>query len=188
MEQVLIAFNNDNTTTLHSFFEDCADDIKQHCVERGHQYTPLSPPELVDANINSLMGTHSVCMVAAHGDADGIYNQDYNDIVSTKTTNYNFTGKIFYAVSCNCGINLCPELKRIGAKLFVGYDDTLYIIEGEESFRESALSGLKSILDGDSIEQAKVKMYNKYTSYIESATDKNTKKFLVHNREHLCFE
>ena len=64
MEQVLIAFNNDNTTTLHSFFEDCADDIKQHCVERGHQYTPLSPPELVDANINSLIYTIRIIMIS----------------------------------------------------------------------------------------------------------------------------
>lgn len=187
MEQVLIAFDNDNKTQAHSFFEDCADDIKQHCIDCRHQYTPISPPNLVKDRVIPLMEAHSICMMAAHGNADGIHNQEFVDVVSTRTTNYNFSGKIFYAVSCYCGINLCPELKRIGLKLFVGYDDTLYIQESNELFRESALSGLKSLLNGDSIDEAKEKMFNEYTRCIKNASNKITKKLLLHNREHLCF-
>lgn len=187
MEQVLIAFDNDNQTEAHSFFEDCADDIKQHCIDCGHQYTPISPPYLVENRVIPLMKSHSICMLAAHGYADGIHNQECVDVVSTRTANYNFSNKIFYAVSCRCAINLCPELKRIGLKLFVGYDDTLYIQESNELFRESALSGLKSLLNGDSIDEAKKKMYNMYTRCINNAPDKITKRFLLHNREHLCF-
>lgn len=188
MEQVLIAFNNDNKKDLHTFFESCADDIKQHCVNRGHEYTSICPPDLEEEKVKSLMDSHSICMVASHGYADGIYNNEDIDLVSTKTANYNLTGKIFYSISCYCGINLCPELKRIGTKLFVGYDDILYIRECDESFRESATSGLKSLLEGDSIDVARKKMYDKYSECINNATDKHVKRLLLHNKEHLIFE
>ena len=46
MGKVLIAYNNDSGTELHDFFESCADEAKQICVDNGIDYTAVCPPDL----------------------------------------------------------------------------------------------------------------------------------------------
>ena len=58
-----------------------------------------------------------------------IYNETDEDVISTRTTNYNFQGKALYCVSCCSAINLCPSLMQIGLKLYVGYNDTFEVKE-----------------------------------------------------------
>lgn len=188
MENILLAYNNAADVPLHAFFENCADEVKQCCVDNGHAYTDVCPPNLTENNVVGKMEGHTICMLASHGDAYGVYNENDADVVSTRTTNYNFNGKIFYAISCGCAQHLLPHLKSIGVSAFVGYDDQLVVVESDSSFVESAISGLISLLNGDSKEVAKQKMYDSYTKNINEATDKNIKRFLLHNREHLCFE
>ena len=188
MESVLIAYNNDGGTNLHSYFESCADDAKQFCSDNGHSFICVSPPDLTEQNVVTPMSEHTICFIAAHGDNDGVYNDNYNEVVSIHTTNYDFNGKVFYAVSCSCGNNLKSELKRIGLETFVGYDDWLYVIESDTSFKDTVMEGLRSLLSGDSKQIAKQKMIAKYADSINKAADKRTKALLIHNKEHLCFE
>lgn len=188
MQNLLITYNNDSTEELHDFFEGCADDAKQFCVDNGHSYSSVYPPDLEEKNVCPVMKDYTLCFIAAHGDADGVYNSDYSDVLSVRTTNYEFADKTVYAVACNCGQNLCQELKRLGLKLFVGYDDLLFIIESEPSFRESAMEGLKALLEGETKQIAYNRMYTKYTESITNAQSKQIKMLLLHNREHLCFK
>ena len=88
MGNVLIAYNNDSGTVLHNFLESCADEAKQICVDNGIDYTAVCPPNLNEKSAVGVMLDHHLCFIAAHGDADGIYNQDDEAIVSTHTTNY----------------------------------------------------------------------------------------------------
>lgn len=188
MESVLIAYNNSPEIELHSFFEACADDAKQFCYDNQHVYVSVCPPDLIVQNVVDSMNKHTICFVASHGDSNGIYNEDSCDIVSTRTTNYNLANKILYAVSCNCADNLMPKLKQIGLNTFIGYDDSLRIVENEPMFRESVMEGLKAILEGDDIQIAKKRMLDKYTENINNAPSEDIEMLLVHNREHLCFE
>lgn len=188
MENVLIAYNDDGTVNLHSFFEDCADLAKQWCFDNNHSYSSVDGANLSADNVCQVMDKYSICFIAAHGDPNGIYNSSEEGVVSTRTTNNDFSGKLLYAVSCLCGQNLLPHLKSIGLKTFVGYNDSFYVIENEPFFIESAMSGLKSLLAGDNETIAKQKMLDSYNESIARATTRDAKKLLLHNREHLCFE
>lgn len=188
MQKLLIAYNNDRTENLHGFFEDCADNAKQLCADNNNQFFSVFPPNLEEKNVCPAIKDYTICFIAAHGDADGVYNSDYKDVVSVRTTNYEFMGKIFYAISCSCGQNLRQKLKLLGLKLFVGYDDKLFVIESESSFRDSAMEGLKALLEGETEQKAYDRMYAKYTDHIINAPSKHIKKLLLHNREHLLFE
>lgn len=188
MENVLIAFNDDPSFGLHSFFESCADDARQTCIDHRHSYSWVYPPHFTEDYITAPMVNHTICFIAADGTTDGIYNVDGIDVLTTRTTNYNLSGKILYTVSCYCAIDLLPELKRIGLSTFVGYDDELLVKESESSFQESAMEGLKVLLSGENKTMAKQKMLDKYVESINKATSIEIKAMLAHNREHLCFE
>lgn len=130
--------------------------------------------------------------IAAHGDNDGIYNEKDEDdeVVTTHTTNYDFKDKGFYSVSCNAANNLSPELKRIGLLLFVGYDDKFWVQGDVAPFCECALAGLDRFLSGDTVAEAKQKMYEVFNTKIKELemSNKLAAKWLTHNKVHLCFE
>ena len=127
MGKVLIAYNNDSGTVLHDFLESCADEAKQICADNGIDYSSTCPPDLNEQGVVGVMPNHQLCFIAAHGDADGIYNEDDEAVVSTCTTNYNFKGKGLYCVAYLCAQNLHPHLKALGARFFVGYNDTFNV-------------------------------------------------------------
>ena len=133
---------------------------------------------------------HHLCFIAAHGDADGIYNQDDEAIVSTHTTNYNFKGKGLYSVACLCAQNLHSHLKALGLRFFVGYNDTFNVRGEHAPFINSAMAGLKSLLSGESADVAKEKMLTTYDEQIVAldATDPMAAIELVHNKVALVFD
>lgn len=188
MESVLIAYNNAPDTELHTFFESCADDAKQFCVDYKHNYIPVCPPDLTEQNVVVQMDKHTICFVASHGDNNGVYNEVFDAVISTQTTNYNLSGKILYTISCECAKNLMPKLKQIGLETFVGYDDTFFVVESEPMFRISSMEGLRAILEGKDIKTAKEQMFEIFDNFIKEAQDDKIKMLLLHNREHLCFE
>ena len=190
MGKVLIAYNNDSGTVLHDFLESCADEAKQICVDNGIDYTAVRPPDLNEQSVVGVMPDHHLCFIAAHGDADGIYNQDDEAIVSTRTTNYNFKGKGLYSVACLCAQDLHPHLKALGLRFFVGYNDTFNVRGEHAPFINSAMAGLKSLLSGESADVAKEKMLTTYDEQIVAldATDPMAAIELVHNKEALVFE
>ena len=190
MGNVLIAYNNDSGTVLHNFLESCADEAKQICVDNGIDYTAVCPPNLNEKSAVGVMLDHHLCFIAAHGDADGIYNQDDEAIVSTHTTNYNFKGKGLYSVACLCAQNLHSHLKALGLRFFVGYNDTFNVRGEHAHFINSAMAGLKSLLSGESADVAKEKMLTTYDEQIVAldATDPMAAIELVHNKEALVFD
>lgn len=190
MGKVLIAYNNDSGTVLHDFLESCADEAKQICADNGIDYTAVCPPDLDEQSVVGVMPDHHLCFIAAHGDADGIYNQDGEAIVSTRTTNYNFKGKGLYSVACLCAQNLHPHLKALGLRFFVGYNDTFNVRGEHAPFVNSAMAGLQSFLSGESADVTKEKMLTTYDEQIVAldATDPMAAIELVHNKEALVFE
>lgn len=189
MSKVLIAYNNDSGTILHEFFESCADEAKQICADNGVDFMSVCPPILKEQDVVGAMPGYQLCCLAGHGDADGIYNENDDAVVSTHTTNYNFNGKAFYSVACSCAQNLCPHLKALGLKLFVGYRDTVRVKGDLEPFVVCAMSGLRNFLAGDNAKTAKDKMLSIYDEQIAVLdADSWEAKFMVHNKEALVFE
>ena len=190
MGKVLIAYNNDSGTVLHDFLESCADEAKQICADNGIDYSSVCPPDLNEQSVVGAMPDHHLCFIAAHGDVDGIYNEDDEVIVSTRTTNYNFKGKGLYSVACLCAQNLHPHLKALGLRFFVGYNDTFNVRGEREPFVNSALAGLKSFLAGENADAAKEKMLTTYDEQIVAldATDPMAAIELVHNKAALVFD
>ena len=128
-----------------------------------------------------------MCYIAAHGDAEGIINENNEYFLSVNTTNYDFRNKILYSVSCHTGQNLKENMIRMGVKLYVGYNDSLIIGEFEDIFIECINSGIESILDGNEFGIAKEHMISTYNKAIDSASFFDGL-HLLHNREHLVFE
>lgn len=190
MGKVVIAYNNDSGTELHDFFELCADEAKQICADNSIAYSSVCPPNLNEQSVIGVMPDHQLCFIAAHGEADGIYNEDYNAIVSTRTTNYNFNGKGLYSVVCLSAQNLHPHLTTLGLQFFVGYNDTFNVRGEREPFVNSAMAGLKSFLSGDNVKVAKEKMLSSYDEQIAvlDKTDKWAALDLLHDKEALVFE
>ena len=190
MGKVLIAYNNDSGTVLHDFLESCADEAKQICADNGIDYSSVFPPDLNEQSVVGVMPDHHLCFIAAHGDVDGIYNEDDEAIVSTRTTNYNFKGKGLYSVACLCAQNLHPHLKVLGLRFFVGYNDTFNVRGEREPFVISAMAGLKSFLSGENADVAKEKMLTTYDEQIVAldVTDPMAAIELVHNKEALVFD
>lgn len=189
MRKALIAYNNDTGTVLHDFFESCADEAKQICYDSNVDFASVCPPNLNEQSVCSNISDCQICVIAGHGDADGIYNETGGPIVSVHTTNYNYSGKGFYSVACSCAQNLYPHLKAIGVKVFVGYSDIVRVKGELEPYVNSAMAGLKNFLAGDNAKMAKEKMLTTYDEQIASL-DVNSweRKFLVHNKESLVFE
>ena len=190
MGKVLIAYNNDSGAVLHDFLESCADEAKQICADNGIDYSSVCPPDLNEQSVVGVMPDHHHCFIAAHGDVDGIYYEEDEAIVSTRTINYNFKGKGLYSVACLCAQNLYPHLSALGLRFFVGYNDTFNVRGEREPFVNSAMAGLKSFLSGDNTIVAKEKMLTTYDEQIAAldSTDPMAAIELVHNKEALVFD
>lgn len=190
MDKILIVCNNHSTTVLHDFLESCADEAKQICADNGIKYSSVYPPNLKEQNVISVMPDHKLCFIAGHGDANGIYNEDEEAVVTIHTTNYNFKDKGFYSVACSCAQKLLPHLKSLNLKFFVGYNDTFNVRGEREPFIHSAMAGLCSFMNGDTLKIAKEKMIAAYDHQIVELdkTDPMSAVEMVHNKEALVFD
>lgn len=189
MSKVLIAFNNDYNTDLHNFFQSCADEVKQICHNNGIEFSPVCPPNLSEQNVIDVMTEHQLCFFAGHGDADGIYNENEEPIVSIHTTNHKFKNKGFYSIACSCAQKLHPELTGKGIKFFVGYNSSFNVRGELTPFIDTAMAGLVNFLNGDKLKVAKEKMIAMYDQQINKldSTDPMTAVELLHNKEALIF-
>lgn len=190
MAKVLIAYNNHYETVLHDFFESCADEAKQICVDNNIDFSSVYPPNMNENNVIGAMPFHHLCVIAAHGDIDGIYNEEDEDIVTIHTTNYNFSEKGFYSIACSCAQKLYPHLKDLGLLFFVGYNDALKVRGEQEPFVTCAMAGLRNFLSGDTLKVAKEKMLDEFDRQIAvlDQTDPMAAIKLHHDKEALVFE
>ena len=188
MNSILVAFNSSSDDFSHSFFQSCADEVRQLCADFRIPCTSKTGDDLTEQGVMLAMENHALCMIASHGSFDSIVDENGNDVISTRTTNYAFNGKGLYAVSCWCAQKLMPELCRIGLSLFVGFKDEIRFAGEESVFVNCALSGLKSFVGGNDLGQAKADMLSSFDNAIEGAKDSSNpfeKMFLLHDKESL---
>lgn len=190
MNSILIAFNSCPDDSSHSFFQSCADDARQLCADTSIPCTSKTGDDLAEQSIMQAMESHALCIFASHGSCDSIVDENGNDVISIRTTNYAFNGKGLYAVSCWCAQSLMPELCRIGLSLFVGYDDEIRFSGDGSVFVDCALSGLRSFVAGKRFDQAKAEMLSSFDDAIKKAGESPNpfeKMFLLHDKESLVF-
>lgn len=190
MNSILIAYNSCPDDSSHSFFQSCADEARQLCADASIPCTSKTGDDLAEPGIMQSMESHSLCIFASHGSCDSIVDENGNDVISTRTTNYVFNGKGLYAVSCWCAQSLMPELRRIGLTFFVGYKDEIRFSGDESIFVDCALSGLRSFVCGKSFNLAKEDMLSSFDEAIEKAGESPNpfeKMFLLHDKESLVF-
>ena len=190
MNSILIAFNSSPTDSSHSFFQSCADEARQLCADTNIPCTSKTGEELAEQSIMQAMESHALCIFASHGSCDSIVDENGNDVISTRTTNYTFSRKGLYAISCWCAQSLMPELCRIGLSFFVGYDDEIRFSGDESVFVDCALSGLRSFICGKSLDLAKEDMLSSFDEAIEKAGESPNpfeKMFLLQDKESLVF-
>lgn len=190
MNNILIAYNSWSEDEAHSFFQSCADEVRQVCADISLGCTIKTGDELTEPIIMQSMVSNSLCVFAAHGSSDSIVNENDDEVISTRTTNYVFNGKGLYAISCNCALSLLPELSRIGILMFVGYDN-VFLFSGDEGvFVDCALSGFRSFAGGKSFRQAQADMLASFDEAIRKAEDCSNpfeKMLLLHDKESLVF-
>ncbi len=165
MITVLIAYNNDEK--CGHFFEDCATDIRNHCLTHGVDVQLLTPPDLTEEQFAKHSETSQICYVASHGSPKSVVNEKGEEFISTNTANYSLNGQCFFAVSCHCAKELKDALFRIGLKLFVGYNNTYTLFPDCDEFTQSANSGLKAFIEGMSVAQMKEYIYAEYDRLYE---------------------
>lgn len=190
MNSILIAFNSRPDDSSHSFFQSCADETRQLCAEASIPFTRKTGDDLTEWDIMQSMESHSLCIFASHGSCDSIVDEAGNDVISTRTTNYVFSGKGLYAISCWCAQSLLPKLHQIGLSLFVGYNDKICFSGDESVFVDCALSGLRSFVSGKCLNQAKEDMLSSFDEAIKKAGESPNpfeKMHLLHDKESLVF-
>lgn len=192
---VLIAYNDDISESSRQFFDNCATDIRNFCLEKGLEYQIIVPPQLVEHKLMESVLNSQICYIASHGRPDGIENENKDDVISTQTTNYNLNGKALFAVSCYCAQTLKDELMRIGLKLFVGYKSKYTEFPGYDEFLTTANSGIKIFIEGASVSEMQAAMYKSYDECYDLLGSKSSivadalaADALLDNREGLTIE
>lgn len=190
MGKVLIAYNDDASENSRQFFDGCATDIRNYCIGKSFDYDLLTPPNLTEAQFMDKAQDSHICYVVSHGRPDSVVNEEGEEFVSTRTTNYNLNGKCFFAVSCYCAQDLKDELFRIGLKLFVGYRDKYTEFPEYDEFMHSANYGLKVFIDGQNVAQMKDSIYAEYDRLFDVLNGKSVlaADALLDNKESLVID
>lgn len=190
MNSILIAYNSCPNDDAHNFFQSCADEVRQACANIGLGCTIKTGEELTEQVIIQSMYSNSLCVFASHGSSDSIFNENNEEVISTRTTNYVYSGKGLYAISCGCASALLPELSKIGISMFVGYENDFSYSGDEGVFVDCALSGFRSLVVGKPFKQVQSDMLASFDDAIRNAEDSSNpfeKMFLLRDKESLVF-
>ena len=161
----LIAYNNDTSDAAGGHFAFCGEEMELETEERGLDRVIMNPPHLENSQLLQNLPSCQVCFIANHGDAKSIAGNN-GDIVSINTNNVLFSGKLLYAVSCLCAKELKDALVNVGLLSFWGYDNELKVWYGYPQYARSCMAGIKSLMDGKTIKEAKADMLEQYDTDI----------------------
>lgn len=161
----LIAYNNDTIDEAGGHFAFCGEEMELEMEARGLDHVVLTPPNMVNQYLLQYLPSCQVCFIANHGDAKSIAGND-GDIVSANTDNKHFSGKLLYAVSCSCAKELKDSLTKVGLLSFWGYSNKLKVWYGYPQYARSCMAGIKSLMDGKPLKEAKEDMLKQYNSDI----------------------
>ncbi len=163
--KILIAYNDNTDDSAGGFFACCGEEILEETENRHIDSTVLTPPFLTNTLLVRHLYDCNVCVIANHGDARSI-DGDNGDLVSVDTNNRAFFGKLLYAISCTCAQKLKDRLASEGLRSFWGYDHELHVWYGYPQYARSALAGIKSLMAGDKVKDAKEHMLAQYNADI----------------------
>lgn len=161
----LIAYNNDNSDVAGGHFAFCGEEMELETDERGLDHVVLNPPNMGNRHLLQHLPDCQVCFIANHGDVKSIAGSN-GDIVSTDTDNLPFSGKLLYAVSCSCAKELKDSLIKDGLLSFWGYDNELKLWYGYPQYARCCMAGIKSLMNGKTLWEAKVDMLEQYNNDI----------------------
>lgn len=161
----LIAYNDNTEDLAGGFFACCGEEVLEETENRHIDSAVLTPPSLTNTLLVQHLSDCQVCVIANHGDARSI-DGDNGDIVSVDTNNRAFFGKLLYAISCTCAQKLKDSLASEGLRSFWGYDNELHVWYGYPQYARSALAGIKSLMAGNKVKDAKEHMLAQYNADI----------------------
>ena len=132
-----------------------------------------------------------------HGDVDAFTGQ--NEAVILEVGKYDpreIEGKVIKLLSCQCGVELVPDLVENGAACAMGYtDDYLWVMDSDlasvpwadKEFAGKSLmpviDGLNALLDGKTAEEALQIELDGYTRNAEVEEDEMVRSLLEFNRD-----
>lgn len=185
----LIAYNNDTTDKTGGHFAFCGEEMELAMEEYSFESIVLTPPSLTNLLLLQSLPVCQICFIANHGDARSIAGNS-GDVVSVDTNNTLFSGKLLYAVSCTCAKELKDSLLADGLRSFWGYDSKLNIWYGYPQYARSCMAGMKSLMKGKTVKEAREEMiaqYNHDISELEEQYPNDTylAAALLDNREAL---
>jgi len=129
-----------------------------------------------------------------HGDKDTFCGQ--NEVVLLEVGKYNpreVQGKVIKLVSCQCGVELCPDLVRNGTACAMGYrDDFVWVCDSDLASTPwsdkiaaiilmPVVDGINAMLDGKTCREAFVIELNGYSRNAEVEEDELVKACLEFN-------
>lgn len=153
----LIAYNDDASDDACVFFKFCGEEMIFDTGDCGYESIVFTPPFLTNSILLQNITECQVCFIANHGDTKSIDGCS-GDIVSVNTNNKLFAGKLLYVVSCSCAKELKDKLVSDGLLSFWGYDNELKVWNGYPQYGRCCMSGMKNLLDGKNIKEAKEAM------------------------------
>jgi hypothetical protein len=167
-----IAYNDDTSDKVCGHFAFCGEEMVIEAEERGVDFTVLTPPNLSNRELLKNLPSCQVCFIANHGDSNSIAGCN-GDVVSTNTDNVLFSGKLLYSVSCLCARRLKDALISQGLLSFWGYNNALKVWYGYPQYARCCMAGIKSLMDGKTVKEAKEDMLSQYNADIEELETQN---------------
>ena len=134
---------------------------------------------------------------AGHGDVDTFTGQ--NEAILLEVGKYNpkeVEGKVIKLLSCQCGVELCPDLVANGAACAIGYtDDYVWVMDSDLASTPWAdkkfagkcmmpvVDGLNALLDGKTAREALDIELEGYSRNAQAEEDELVKACLEFNRD-----
>lgn len=184
MNKVVIAFSRSD-----AFFRMCADKVKACSVE--HHITTIQK-DGVNLNMEEVTkslitgGDPVVFAVFCHGNNYGYSNDEKEYFIDCHdTTLYRLANDVVYSCACESGsYDMVSNMASKGVKVYWGYNcDFVYF--NDDDYAEVAISGLKSMLEGSTLKEAKEILVNNMTNYADQLTNPLDAGFVYENIDKL---
>lgn len=172
-----------------SFFQMCADKVKECSV--AHLITTIQK-DGVNLNMeevtNSLVSNEApiVLAVFCHGNRYGFGNDNDTYFIDCRdTTLYRLANDVVYSCACESGSNdMVSNMVSKGVKVYWGYDcDFAYF--NDEEYAAAAVSGLISMLEGNTLKDAKERLTTNLRNYADHLTSPYKAGFVYENIDKL---
>lgn len=184
MEKVVIAFSRSD-----EFFRMCADKVKACSV--AHHITTVQKDGgnlNMDEVTKSLVSAGDPVVFAAfcHGNNYGFGNDEKEYFIDCRdTTLYRLANDVVYTCACESGSHdMVSNMMSKGVKVYWGYN-CKFAYFNDEDYAEAAISGLKSMFDGNTLKEAKEKLVNNMNSYADQLTNPMKAGFVYENIDKL---